>query len=76
MLKKYEMSADSLAEDIIVTRAKFSSYYKIIIEGKKTGRKLTKKYRNFDDLLYQYIKLAIRCAYLEDKLEEMEENSI
>lgn len=73
MLKKYEMSAECLVEDIIVTRAKFSSYYKVIIEGKKTGRKLTKKYKDFDDLLYQYIKLAIRCAYLEERLEEREE---
>ena len=43
MLRRYEMSADSLAEDIIVTRAKFSSYYKVIIEGKKTGRKAERR---------------------------------
>lgn len=69
MLKRFEMSADSLEEDIVITRAKYGLYYKVIIEGKDSGRKLIKKYADFDDLLYQYIKLAIRCAYLEDELE-------
>lgn len=73
MLKRFEMSADTLVEDIVITRADYGLYYKVTIEGKNSGKKLIKKYKDFDDLLYQYMKLAIRCAWLEDMLEKRKE---
>ena len=74
MVKQFEIKCDYIDEIFIITRVKYSQYYKVIIEGKKSRTKKVKKIKNFDELLIEFSKLAMKTAYLETKVNELEKN--
>lgn len=72
MVEQFEIKSKTLNEDLVIIRVKYTNYYKVIIQGKDSGVKKVKKIKDFDDLLKQFIELAIKNACLDTKVEILE----
>ena len=72
MVEQFEIKSKTLNEDLVIIRVKYTNYYKVIIQGKDSGVKKVKKIKDFDDLLKQFIELAIKNACLYTKVEILE----
>lgn len=72
MVEQFEIKSKTLNEDLVIIRVKYTNYYKVIIQGKDSGVKKVKKIKDFDDLLKQFIELAIKNAFLDTKVEILE----
>lgn len=72
MVKQLKIKSDLLNDDLEVIRVKYPDYYKVIIKGKESNVKMTRKYKNFDELLEQFLDVSIKNAYIESRLEELE----
>ena len=72
MVEQFEIKIKTLNEDLVIIRVKYTNYYKVIIQGKDSGVKKVKKIKDFDDLLKQFIELAIKNAFLDTKVEILE----
>ena len=74
LTKKYfiEDSAIKGELEVIIARTK-DCYYNVSIKNCSTGRKITAKYKNFDDLILKHIILTENYILLKEKFEKSRE---
>jgi len=70
MVREFVIRNKLMNEELDVISVKCKNYCKVIVTGENSGIQFVKKIKNFDDLLKQYMELAIKTAYLEKKLRK------